>query len=101
METIEEKSVTHVAMIFSHVPDQIKYKVVDVFSGTVMKSLTTEAPGALTYDLYLPASVNVMVLPTKPYELRRVTVEWYAAGVQMGSKSIYYKLANQWDVPLA
>lgn len=101
METVSEKSVAHVGMTFSHVPDEFKYKVVDVFSGTAMKTLTTVVPGALTYDLYLPAAVNVMVTATKPYELRRLTVEWYVGGVQLGSKSIYYKLANQWDVPLA
>ena len=104
-DTINENSRAILTLTFKDeagvavIPTTFKYRIDDVPSGTEMVSIQTITPSTSIYDLTIVSATNRILNSSKPYEQRRVTVQWYVGATLVGTADYTYKVLNLNRVP--
>ena len=75
-------------------PITAKYKIIDFFSGTVIKPWTNITPDSDSFDLYLTKEDNRILNEENPYEVRIVTSVYEYGPDRQETFEISYMVEN-------
>lgn len=82
-------------------PTQIKYKLSDLVTNNTIIDTTTVNTTTSTVDVTLTALNNAIVTDALSWEPKLFSLEWYSAGVQLGSEEYIFTLKNNRKIPLS
>lgn len=106
MDSVNERTTLVLTISFKDeddlpvVPSAAHYRIDDVASSTVIKAETALAPLASSIDLEILKGWNSMVAESRPYEIRRVTVEFDYGTGKHGTEEYLYKIVNLYGVTI-
>jgi len=80
-------------------PTTIKYRIDDLSSGANITPVTSVTPSSSVYDVSIFSNENRIIAPARPYEQRRVTVQWYSGTTLVGTADYVYRVINLNKVP--